>query len=224
MNYSAVEGSFGESLMSVEPRPIRILAADDHPLLRDGIASVIETQADMTLVAEASNGREAIERFREHMPDVTLMDLQMPGISGIEAIAEICGEFTRARIVVLTTYEGDVQALQAFKAGASGYVLKSMVRKELLETIRAVHRGQRRTPPSIAAEMAAHFDDDVLSMRELEVLRLAAAGGANKTIGRQLGISEDTVKSHMRSVLSKLDANDRTHAVAIAVRRGIIGL
>lgn len=210
--------------MSVEPRPIRILAADDHPLLRDGIAAVIETQADMHLVAEAASGREAIDRFREHLPDVTLMDLQMPGINGIEAIATIRNECPRARIVVLTTYEGDVQALQAFKAGASGYVLKSMVRKELLETIRAVHRGQRRIPSIIAAEMAAHFDDDVLSVRELEVLRLAAAGGANKTIGEQLGISEDTVKTHMRSVLAKLDANDRTHAVAIAARRGIISL
>jgi DNA-binding NarL/FixJ family response regulator len=210
--------------MSVELRPIRILVADDHPLLRDGIASVIETQADMHLVAEAANGREAIDRFREHLPDVTLMDLQMPGISGIEAITEIRGEFRRARIVVLTTYEGDAQALQAFKAGASGYVLKNMVRKELLETIRVVHRGQRRIPPAIAAEMAAHFDDDVLSARELDVLRLAAAGGANKTIGARLGISEDTVKTHMRSVLAKLDANDRTHAVAIAAKRGIISL
>ena len=210
--------------MSIEPRPIRILVADDHPLLRDGIASVIETQADMHLVAEAANGREAVERFREHHPDVTLMDLQMPGTSGIEAIAEIRGEFQGARIVVLTTYEGGVQALQAFKAGASGYVLKSMVRKELFETIRLVHHGHRRIPPAIAAEMAAHFDDDVLSARELEVLRLAAAGGANKTIGARLGISEDTVKTHMRSVLSKLDANDRTHAVAIAAKRGIIRL
>jgi two-component system, NarL family, response regulator len=218
------QACFGERAMTVEPRPIRILAADDHPLLRDGIAAVIEAQSDMHLVAEAANGRDAVQRFREHVPDVTLMDLQMPGISGIEAIAEIRGDFPRARIVVLTTYEGDVQALRAFKAGASGYVLKSMVRKELLETIRAVHRGQRRIPPTIAAEMAAHFDDDVLSTRELDVLRLAAAGGANKTIGEKLGISEDTVKTHMRSVLAKLDANDRTHAVAIAARRGIISL
>jgi DNA-binding NarL/FixJ family response regulator len=213
-----------KGVMSVESGPIRILAADDHPLLRDGIAAVIETQTDMRLVAEATNGREAIERFREHIPDITLMDLQMPGISGIEAIASIRNEFPQARIVVLTTYEGDVQALQAFKAGASGYVLKSMVRKELLETIRAVHAGHRRIPPAIAAEIAAHFTDDFLSVRELEVLRLAAAGGANKTIGEQLGISEDTVKTHMRSVLAKLDANDRTHAVAIAARRGIISL
>jgi len=219
-----LKGCFGEHDMSLGTDPIRILAADDHPLLRDGIASVIAAQTDMRLVAEAANGREAIERFREQVPDVTLMDLQMPGISGIEAIAAIRSEFTQARIVVLTTYEGDVQALQAFKAGASGYVLKSMVRKELLETIRAVHRGQRRIPPTIAAEMAAHFADDVLSARELEVLRLAAAGGANKTIGEKLGIAEDTVKTHMRSVLAKLDANDRTHAVAIAARRGIIRL
>ena len=164
--------------MSVESVPIRILAADDHPLLRDGIAAVIETQTDMRLVAEATNGREAIERFRQHIPDITLMDLQMPGISGIQAIASIRNEFPQARIVVLTTYEGDVQALQAFKAGASGYVLKSMVRKELLETIRTVHAGHRRIPPAVAAEIAAHFTDDVLSVRELEVLRLAAAGGA----------------------------------------------
>jgi DNA-binding NarL/FixJ family response regulator len=211
-------------VMDVESATIRVLAVDDHPLLRDGIAAVIESQGDMRLVAEATNGREAIDRFREHLPDVTLMDLQMPGINGIEAIASIRSEYPRARIVVLTTYEGDVQALQAFKAGASGYVLKSMVRKELLETIRAVHAGRRRIPPSVAAEMAAHFTDDQLSERELAVLRLAADGGANREIAERLGISEATVKTHMRSVLAKLDANDRTHAVALAAKRGIINL
>src|SRR5690349_1786519 len=164
--------------MTVEPRPIRILAADDHPLLRDGIAAVIEAQSDMHLVAEAANGRDAVQRFREHVPDVTLMDLQMPGISGIEAIAEIRGDFPRARIVVLTTYEGDVQALQAFKASASGYVLTSIVRRELLETILAVLPGQPRSPPTITSDLAAYVDDGVPHNRALKVLRLAEAGGA----------------------------------------------
>ncbi|HEY6893540.1 MAG TPA: response regulator transcription factor [Rhodanobacteraceae bacterium] len=201
---------------------IRVLVVDDHPLLREGVAAVVERQADMLLVAEAADGREAIERFREHRPDVTLMDLQMPGMGGVEAIAAIRGEFPKARIVVLTTHRGDVQALRAFKAGAAGYLLKSMVRKDLVETIRAIHAGHRRVPPEIATAIAVHVSEDALSDREREVLSLAAAGNSNKVIASRLGISEDTVKVHMKNIFSKLDANDRTHAVTIALSRGII--
>jgi DNA-binding NarL/FixJ family response regulator len=206
-----------------EPR-IRVLTVDDHPLLREGIAAVIERQADMHLVGEATNGREAVQRFREHRPDVTLMDLQMPEMGGVDAIAAIRAEFSGARIVVLTTYRGDVQALGAFRAGAYGYLLKSMLRKELVETIRTVHAGRRRIPPEIAAELAEHVTDDALTAREVEILKRVAAGSANKAIASQLGISEDTVKAHMKNVLAKLDANDRTHAVTIALKRGIIEL
>ena len=206
-----------------EPR-IRVLTVDDHPLLRDGIAAAIRRQPDMQLVGEATNGREAVERFREHRPDVTLMDLQMPEMSGIDAITAIRSEFSTARIVILTTYRGDAQALGAFRAGACGYLLKSMLRKELIETIRAVHAGQRRIPPEIAAELAEHVTDDALSAREIEILKCVAAGSANKVIASQLGISEDTVKAHVKNVLAKLDANDRTHAVTIALKRGIIEL
>jgi DNA-binding NarL/FixJ family response regulator len=206
-----------------QPR-IRVLTVDDHPLLREGIAAVIERQPDMQLVGEATNGREAVQRFREHRPDVTLMDLQMPEMGGVDAIAAIRAEFSRARIVVLTTYRGDAQALSAFRAGACGYLLKSMLRKELVETIRAVHAGRRRIPPEIAAELAEHVTDDALTPREVEILKRAAAGSANKAIASQLGISEDTVKAHMKNVLAKLDANDRTHAVTIALKRGIIEL
>jgi DNA-binding NarL/FixJ family response regulator len=202
--------------------PIRVLAVDDHPLLREGIAAVIAGQQDLVLVAEAANGREAIERFREHRPDVTLMDLQMPEMSGIDAIVAIRSEFPGARIVVLTTYTGDAQAIRAFQAGASGYLLKSMLRKELLDTIRTVYAGKRRIPAEIAAEIAEHHTDDALTEREIEVLRLVAAGNANKIVAARLAISEETVKAHMRSILSKLAANDRTHAVTIALKRGII--
>jgi len=210
--------------MSDPESRIRVLMVDDHPLLREGIAAVIGRQSDMQLVGEATNGREAVQRFREHRPDVTLMDLQMPEMGGIDAIAAIRAEFSGARIVVLTTYRGDAQALGAFRAGACGYLLKSMLRKELVETIRAVHAGRRRIPPEIAAELAEHVTDDALTAREVEILKCAAAGGANKAIASQLGISEDTVKAHMKNVLSKLGANDRTHAVTIALKRGIIEL
>ena len=202
--------------------PIRVMVVDDHPMLREGIAAVLEGQPDMTLVAEATNGHEALERFRAHRPDVTLMDLQMPELGGIDAIIAIRREFPTARIAVLTTYKGDVQALRAFKAGAAGYLLKNMLRKELLETIRTVHAGGRRIPPEIAAEIAEHAIDDALSEREIAVLRLVACGMANKVIAGELAIGEETVKAHMKSILAKLGANDRTHAVTIALKRGII--
>jgi len=200
---------------------IRILTVDDHQLLREGIAAVLEGQPDMVLIGQASNGREAIESFRQHRPDVTLMDLRMPDMSGIEAITAIRAEFPNARIIVLTTYAGDVQAAGALKAGASGYLLKNLVRKELLETIRVVHAGKRRVPPEIATEIAEHVADDALTGREIEVLRRVAAGKSNKVIAAELDISEGTVKTHMKSILPKLDASDRTHAVMIAIKRGI---
>ncbi|HKR34724.1 MAG TPA: response regulator transcription factor [Steroidobacteraceae bacterium] len=203
---------------------IRILTVDDHQLLREGIAAVLERQEDMTLVAQASNGREAVESFRRLRPDVTLMDLRMPDMSGIEAITAIRAEFPDARIIVLTTYAGDAQAAAALKAGAVGYLLKNLVRKELLETIRVVHSGKRRVPPEIATEIAEHVADDELTERELDVLRRVAAGKSNKLIAAELDISEGTVKTHMKSILPKLDASDRTHAVMIALKRGILDL
>jgi DNA-binding NarL/FixJ family response regulator len=204
--------------------PIRILAVDDHPLLRQGIAALVSGESDMKLVAEAFDGQEAIDKFRLHRPDVTLMDLQMPAVNGIEAIIGIRSEFPNARIIVLTTYTGDVQMLRALKAGARGYVLKGHVRRELLDTIRAVHAGQKRIPPEVAAELAEHATDEALSSREIAVLRLIAAGNANKEIAAQLSIAEDTVKSHVTNILAKLGANDRTHAVTLALKRGIIEL
>jgi len=207
-----------------ESQRIRILTVDDHQLLREGIAAVLESQEDMAVVAEASNGREALESFRRHRPDVTLMDLRMPDMSGIEAIAAIRKEFPNARIVVLTTYTGDAQAAAALKAGASGYLLKNLVRKELIETIRTVHAGKRRVPPEIATGIAEHVADDSLTVREIEVLKRVAAGQSNKLIAAELDISEGTVKTHMKSILPKLDASDRTHAVMIALRRGILDL
>ena len=201
---------------------IKVLIVDDHPLIREGVSAVLSGQADMSLVGEATTGREAIESFRRHLPDVTLMDLRMPDMNGIEAILAIRSEFPAARIVVLTTYAGDVQALGALKAGASGYLLKSMLRKDLLETIRAVHAGKRRIPPEIATDIAEHAAEDSLTAREIDVLRGVAAGKSNKLIAVQLDISESTVKAHMKSILPKLDASDRTHAVMIALKRGIL--
>jgi len=203
---------------------IRILTVDDHPILREGIAAILAAVPDFELVAEANNGREAVDQFRTHRPDVTLMDLQMPQMNGIEAIRAIRKEFPDARIIVLTTYSGDAQAVRAFEAGAFGYLLKNMLRKELIETIRTVHGGKKRIPPEIAVEMAEHHTDDLLTERETEVLRQVAAGNANKVIADRLKISEETVKAHMKNILSKLSANDRTHAVTIALKRGMIEL
>ena len=203
---------------------IRILAVDDHPVFREGVAGLIEGQADMTLVGQASNGREAIQQFRNHRPDVTLMDLQMPDMNGIDALIAIRNEFPEARIVVLTTYTGDVQVLRALKAGAQGYLLKSLLHKELLETIRAVHAGKKALSPEASHEIASHATDDALSPAEISVLRLIAAGNANKQIASQLSITEETVKSRVKNILSKLGANDRTHAAMIGIKRGIIEL
>lgn len=206
------------------PGVIRILTVDDHQLLREGIAAVLATQEDMILIGQAGNGHEAVESFRRLRPDVTLMDLRMPDMSGIEAISAIRREFANARIIVLTTYAGDAQAAAALKAGAAGYLLKNLVRKELIETIRAVHAGKRRVPPEIATEIAEHVADDALSAREIEVLRRVAAGKSNKLIAAELDISEGTVKTHMKSILPKLNASDRTHAVMIALKRGILDI
>ena len=206
------------------PNVIRILAADDHPLLRRGIAALVNGEPDMKLIAEASNGEEAVEKFRLHRPDVTLMDLQMPGLNGIEAISRILAEFPGARIIVLTTYKGDAQATGALRAGARAYLLKGNVHLELLEIIRTVHQGRKRIPPEIASELAEHATEDNLSGREIEVLRLIAAGNSNKEIADRLSIGEGTVKTHVTNILSKLSASDRAHAVTIGLKRGIIEL
>lgn len=210
--------------MTRQPDLIRILTVDDHPLLRKGIATLVNAEADMKLVAEASTGREALDLYRLHDPDVTLMDIQMPEMNGVEAIHEIRSEFHDARIIVLTTYTGDAQILKALKAGARAYILKGHLNRELLETIRAVHAGQKRIPPDIAAELAEHATDDDLSAREIDVLRLIAGGNSNKLIADRLSIGEATVKSHVANILSKLGANDRAHAVTIGLKRGIIAL
>ncbi len=208
--------------MSPDPNSIRILAVDDHPLVRQGISGLLAVQSDMNLVAEASNGRDAIQQFRAHRPDVTLMDLQMPEMSGLDAIIAIRNEFPEARIVVLTTYTGDVQILRALKAGARAYLLKNLLHKELLETIRAVHAGKKTLSPEASFQLAEHLTDDALTPAEINVLRLIAAGNANKQIADQLAISEETVKSQVRNILSKLGASDRTHAAVIGLKRGII--
>ena len=208
--------------MNAETNSIRILAVDDHPLVRQGVAGLVTIQPDMTLIGEASNGRDAIQQFREHRPDVTLMDLQMPEMNGIDAIIAIRNEFPEARIIVLTTYVGDVQILRALKAGARAYLLKNLLHKELLDTIRAVHAGKKNLSPDASYQLAEHATDDALTPGEISVLRLIAAGNANKQIADQLAITEETVKGRVKNILSKLGANDRTHAAMIGMKRGII--
>ena len=205
-----------------ESLPIRILVVDDHPVVRQGIAVLVGSQSDMSLIAEASNGREAIQQFRAHRPDVTLMDLQMPEMSGIDALVAIRAEFPEAKIIVLTTYAGDVQILRALKAGAHGYLLKNTFHKELVDAIRAVHAGRKALSPEASYELAEHATTDALTGAEISVLRLIAAGNANKQIADQLSISEETVKWRVKNILSKLGANDRTQAAMIGVKRGII--
>lgn len=203
---------------------IRVLVVDDHPVLRDGVAAILENQTDMVLVGEARDGSEAIERFRSLHPDVTLMDLQMPGMNGVDAITAIRADYATARIIVLTTYAGDVQAVRALKAGATGYLLKSSLRTELIDAIRDVHRGQRHVHRDVAEEIALHVIDEPLSEREVAILRLVSIGKANKQVAAELGVSEETVKGHLKSIFSKLNVADRTHAVTVAARRGIIEL
>jgi DNA-binding NarL/FixJ family response regulator len=203
--------------------PIRILCVDDHALLREGIAALIATQSDMSLVAEAASGREAVDQFRLHQPDVTLMDIQMGEMNGIEAMIAIRGEWPAAKIIVLTTYAGDLLAQRALKAGAHAYVLKGLIRRDILDTIRDVSRGLKRIEPNIAAELAEHQADSSLTPREIQVLSLVAAGNSNKLIAARLQINEETAKTHIKSILAKLDANDRTHAVILGLRRGVIG-
>jgi len=210
--------------MTSDTHPIRILAADDHPLLRSGIAALIATQSDMQLVGEASTGKEAVKLHRELSPDVTLMDLQMPDMSGLDAIIAIRGEEPSARIIVLTTYSGDVLAQRALKAGAQAYVLKSLVRTEILNTIRLVCAGERQVQADVATEIAKHTADAALTIREVEVLKLIASGCANKVISAQLAINEETTKTHIKNILAKLGARDRTHAVSVALKRGVISL
>jgi DNA-binding NarL/FixJ family response regulator len=203
---------------------IRVFSVDDHPLLREGIAAIINSQPDMTLVAQASNGRDALQRFREHLPDVTLMDLRLPDMSGIDTVIAIRSEFADARIVMLTTFEGDAEIQRALKAGARGYVLKSTPPKDLVDAIRQVHAGKKRIPPDVAAHLAEHLTDETLTDREIEVLSHLAHGNRNRDIAERLLISEETVKVHMKHIMEKLGASDRTQAVAIAIRRGIIQL
>lgn len=214
----------GADVTTTSPNAIRILAVDDHSLFRQGIVSLLIDQEDMHLVGEAGNGREAIQQFRALRPDVTLMDLQMPEVSGLDAVIAIRGEFPDAKIIVLTTYTGDVQALRALKAGARAYLLKNLLHKELLETIRAVHAGKKAISPEASFELAEHAMDDPLTPAEIEILKLIAAGNGNKQIAAQLAITEETVKGRVKNILSKLNANDRTHAATIGLRRGIIEL
>ena len=210
--------------MSEDIKQIRVLAVDDHPLLREGIAGLIADERDMILVAEAANGREAIQQFRAHHPDVTLMDLQMPEMNGIDALLAIRGEFPDARVIVLTTYAGDVQARRALQAGARAYLLKNSLHTELLDTIRAVHAGRKNLSPEVSFELAEHAAEEILSPLEVRVLRLISDGNSNKEIAAVLSVTEDSVKGHVRNILSKLGANDRTHAAMIGVKRGIIEL
>ncbi|MET0499433.1 MAG: response regulator transcription factor [Steroidobacteraceae bacterium] len=203
-------------------RPITVLTIDDHPLLRDGIAAALADQPDMVLVGEAIDGPSGIEQFRQHRPDVTLMDLRMPGMSGIDALRILRKEFPDARVIVLTTYRGDAQVMSALQSGASGFLLKGMLRKDLRDTIRAVHAGLRIIPPEVASVMAEHVGDDGITPREIEVLNLVARGNSNREIAVQLGVSEDAIKAHMKRILVKLEAKDRTHAVMVALKRGIL--
>lgn len=205
-------------------KPIRILVVDDHPLLREGVAAILEDASDMSVIGEAGDGAEAVKQFRILQPDVTLMDLQMPGVNGLAAIMAIRADYPQARILVLTTYAGDVQAVRALKAGATGYLLKSSLRTEMLDAIRNVHRGRRHVQGDVAAEIALHVADEALSERETAVLRHVAVGKANKEIARALSLSEETVKAHLKNIFAKLDVADRTHAVTVAARRGIIEL
>ena len=211
-------------MTNATPNPIRILAVDDHPVFRQGITGLLADQPDMMLVAEACNGREAIQQYRTHFPDITLMDLQMPEMNGLDAVIAIRGEYPEAKVIVLTTYAGDVQVLRSLKAGARAYLLKNLLHKELLETIRAVHAGKKALSPEASFEIAEHATDDQLTGSEVEVLRLIAAGNANKQIADRLSITEETVKGRVKNILSKLNANDRTHAATIGLKRGIIEL
>ena len=205
------------------PAKIRVLTVDDHPLLREGIKAIIDQAEDMEMVAQAANGREAIQQFRKVRPDVTLMDVQMPELDGIEALVTIRSEYPDARVIVLTTYKGDAQAMRALKAGAHAFLLKSLLQQEMLDTIRDVHAGRRRIGEEIAEELAEHFNDQALTHREVGVLRLIADGNSNKQIADVLAMSQDTIKGYVRNILTKLGANDRTHAVTIGLKRGIIG-
>ena len=212
----------GARNMTVNETPIRTLIVDDHPILREGLAAMLESQSDMTLVTEASNGQSAIDLYRLHQPDITIMDLRLPDMNGIEAITHIRAEFPSARIIVLTTYLGDVQAGRALKAGAQAFLLKATLRTDLLDVIRAVHLGKKRVPIEVASEIAEHAGDEAMTPREIEVLENVASGHSNKSVADRLDISEETVKTHVRSILSKLGASDRTHAVTIALRRGFL--
>jgi DNA-binding NarL/FixJ family response regulator len=207
-----------------EPSRIRVFSVDDHPLLREGIAAIINNQQDMQVIAQAANGQDAIQHFKKHQPDVTLMDLRLPDMSGIDAMMAILAEFPEARIILLTTFEGDVEIKRALEAGARGYLLKSMPPKELVESIRQVHAGKKRIPPQLAAQLAEHMSDEALTTREIEVLAQIAGGNRNRDIAEQLFISEETVKVHIKHIMEKLGASDRTQAVAIGIRRGIIQL